>query len=164
MSDDDFYNTPKMICQGKIIQPCALGVGDRNSTNTHQRSTKPFASDFSPERTIPRHLEPKSFNEDKTSDSKLTIPDPNELLVLREKCAEQEAITRRCIKAREEQITNNFEEKQELLRQIAALKKKNEMAASVGQLEIVGQVEQPRLQEKKLSQNLDINQEGPVIQ
>ena len=43
-------------------------------------------------------------------------------------------------------------------------KKKNEIAASVGQLEIVGQVEQLRLQEQKILQNQDIKQEGLVIQ
>ena len=34
----------------------------------------------------------------------------------------------------------------------------------VEQPKIVGQVEQLRLQEEMLSKNLDINQEGPVIQ
>ena len=57
-----------------------------------------------------------------------------------------------------------YEEKQELLRWIVSLKKKNEIAASVGQPKIVGQVEQLRVQEKKLLQNLDTNQEGPMIQ
>ena len=110
---------------------------------------------------MPRHLKPESFNEDKTSESELTVPDPNEFLVLREKCAEQETDNRKCLKAREEQITKYFEEKQELLRQISVLKKQNEMAEQPG---IVGQVEQLRLQEAMLSQNLNINQGDPVIQ
>ena len=40
----------------------------------------------------------------------------------------------------------------------------NEVVASVGQPKIVGQVEKLRLQEQKLLQNQDINQEGPMIQ
>ena len=89
-----------MMCQGKIVQPHALGVGDRNSTNTCQHSINPFESDYSPERIVPRHLELESFNEDKTSDSELNAPDPNELLVLREKCVEQEANNRKFLKVR----------------------------------------------------------------
>ena len=142
LSDDEFYNTPEMICQGRIVQTCALDMGDRNSMNTCQHSTNPFESDYSLERIIPRHLEPEIFNEDKTFDSELIVPDPNELLVLREKCVEQEANIRRCRKAKEEKITRHVKEKHELLRQIAFLKKQKETAEK---LAIVGQVEQLRL-------------------
>ena len=72
--------------------------------------------DSSAERIRPSYLEPKSFNEDKTSGSELIVPDPNELQILREKCAEQEAIDRIFLKIREKIITKNYEEKQELLR------------------------------------------------
>ena len=136
-------------------------MGDRNSMNTCQCSTNPFESDYSPERIAPRHLEPERFNEDKTSDSELTVPNPNELLILREKCAEQEAENRQRLKARDEEITKHFEEKQELLGRIAFLKKQKETTEQLG---IVGQVEQLRLQEAILSQNLGINQEVHVIQ
>jgi len=79
LSDDEFYNTPEMIGQGKNVQPRVLGIGDRNSINTRQRSTNPFEADCSPERLIPKHLEPESFNDVKTSSSEFTIPDFNEI-------------------------------------------------------------------------------------
>ena len=148
LSNDEFYNTPEMICQGRIVQACALDMGDRNSMNTHQRSTNPFDSDFSPRKMVSRHLEPESFNEYKTSDSELTVPDPNELLILRERCAEQEAENRQRLKARDEEITRHFEEKQELLRRIAFLKEQKKTAEPPG---IVTQVEQLRLQEAMLT-------------
>ena len=67
--------------------------------------------DYSPKRVRSKYLEPKFFNEDKTSGSKLTIRDPNEIQILREKFAEQEAIDRIFLKGREEIITKNYEEK-----------------------------------------------------
>ena len=82
---------------------------------------------------------------------------------MRAQLVEQEAIDRRFQKERKEKIMKAYEEK-ELLRRIAALKKKNEITTSAWQLEIVGQVEQLKLQEKKLIKNQDTNQEGPVIQ
>ena len=78
LSNDNFYNTPKMICQEKFVQPPALSMGDRNSNNLFQCSTNPFMSDYSPEKVRPKHLEPESFNDEKTSSSKFTVPDPNE--------------------------------------------------------------------------------------
>ena len=79
----------------------------------------------------PRHLEPKSFSDDKTSSSDFTIPDPDEIEVLRRQLAEQEAIDRRLHKEREENIMKAFEEKQTFLRRIAALKQKNRVNTGV---------------------------------
>ena len=116
LSDDEFYNTSKMISQGRGVQPYVLGMGDRNSTNTCQHSKNRFESDYSPERPIPKHLEPKSFNDVKTSGSEFTIPDSDEIQILEAECAEQEAIKRRKQQAREELIKKNHEKKLELLR------------------------------------------------
>ena len=57
-----------------------------------------------------------------------------------------------------------YEEKKESLRQIVCLKKKNEIVASAWQPEIVGQVEQLRMQEKSMMEAQRENLEGPVIQ
>ena len=65
---------------------------------------------------------------------------------------------------REDQIMKNYEEKQDLLRRIATLKKMNEVAASAWQPEISGQVEQLKMKEKKLLDTDNINLEGPVVQ
>ena len=90
--------------------------------------------------------------------------DPDENEILRIQFSKQQAIHRRIQKERKEIIMKTYEEKQELLRWITALKKKNEIATSARQPEIVSQVEQLRLQEQKLLQNQDTNQEGLVIQ
>ena len=92
LSDDEFYNTQELIGQGRSVQPYMLVMGDRNSMNTRQRSTNPFESDYSPERPIPKHLEPESFNDVKTSGSEFTVPDFDEIRILEVECAEQESI------------------------------------------------------------------------
>ena len=116
LSGDEFYNTPKVIGQGRSVQPCMLGMGDRNSTNTRQNSTNPFESNYSPERSIPKRLELESFNDVKTSGSEFTVPDSDEIHILEAECAEQEAIKRRKQQAREELIQKHREKKLELTR------------------------------------------------
>ena len=54
---------------------------------------------------------------------------------------------KRLQKEREENIVKAFEEKKILLRRIATLQQKNEVATSAWQPEIIGQVEQLRTQE-----------------
>lgn len=48
LSDDDFYNTSKEICQEKIMQSHTFGLEGRTSNNIFQLSTNPFMSDYSP--------------------------------------------------------------------------------------------------------------------
>lgn len=121
--------------------------GDKNSNNIFQRSTNPFISDYSLEKVRPKHLELESFNDEKTSSSKFTVLDANENEILRVQLAKKEAIDRRFQKEGEEKIMKAYEEKQELLRKIAALMKKNEIAASAWQPKIMGLVEKLRMQE-----------------
>lgn len=116
LSDDDFYNTLEMICQEKIVQPHVFSLEDRTSNNLFHLSTNLFMSDYSPKKVRCRHLEPESFNDEKTSGSKFTITDPNENGNLKAQLAEQEAINRGFQKEREEVITKEYEEKKELLR------------------------------------------------
>ena len=100
--------------------------------------------DYLPRKVRPKNLEPKSFNDEKTSSSKFTFPNPNENEILRIQLAEKEAIDRRFQKEREEKIMKSYEEKKQLHRGIDALKKKkkkNEIVASAWQPKIVGQVE-----------------------
>ena len=85
---------------------------DRTSNNLFQCSTNPFMSDYSPEKVGPRHLEPKSFNDEKTFGSKFSIPDLDENENLKAHLAKKEAINRRFYKEREEVIMKNYEEKQ----------------------------------------------------
>lgn len=61
LSNDDFYNTPKIICQEKVVQPHALTLGDRNNNDLFQHSRNPFMSDYSPKRERLKHLELESF-------------------------------------------------------------------------------------------------------
>ena len=100
---------------------------------------------YSPEKVRPKHLEPESFNDEKTSSSEFTIPDPKENEILRIQLAQQEAIDRRFQKEREKKIMKAYEEKQELLRKIVSLKKKNEITASAWKPKIASQVEQLKL-------------------
>ena len=116
LSDDDFYNTPEMICQEKVVQLCPLSLGDGNRNNLFQYSTNPFMSNYSPRKVRPKHLEPESFNDEKTTNSKFMVPDPNENEILRIQLVEQEATDRSFQKEREEKIMKAYEEKQELLR------------------------------------------------
>ena len=94
----------------------ALSLDDRNSNNLFQCSTNPFMSDYSPKKVRPKHLEPESFNDEKTSSFEFTIPNPDESDILRIQLAKQEAIDRRFQKEREEKIMKAYEEKQELLK------------------------------------------------
>ena len=139
-----------MVCHKKVVQPPIFSLENRTRNNIFQHSTNPFSSDYSPEKVRPRHLEPESFNDEKTSGSEFTIPDPDENEILRAQLAKQEVIDKRFQKEREEVITKNYEENKELLRRNAALKKKNEIAASAWQPEIVLQVEHLKRQEQKL--------------
>ena len=66
------------------------------------------------------HLDPESFNDGKTTSSEFTIPDPNEIEVLRMQVAKEEAIKRKFQKEREEKVIKAYEEKQDLLRRVAA--------------------------------------------
>ena len=152
LSDDEFYTTSEMTCQGKGVQPRGSGVGDRNSTNTRQRSTNPFESDYSPERQIPNYLELENFNDAKTSGSDFTVPDSDEIQILEAQCAEQEAIRRKRQQVRDELIRKNHEKKLELKRRLASLRRDNEAKINDEPLEIMGEVEQLKLQEQKLLQ------------
>ena len=67
--------------------------------------------DSSLKRTRSRHLEPKSYSDERTSSSNFIIPDPNEIDLLRMQLVEKEAIDRRSQKEREENIMKSFEEK-----------------------------------------------------
>ena len=78
--------------------------------------------DYSPKKVSSKNLEPESFNDEKTSSSKFTIPDPDENEILRMQLAGKEAINRKFQKEREEN--------KELLGWIFALKKKNEISAN----------------------------------
>ena len=115
-------------------------------------------------RARPRHLEPESLSDDKTSSSDFTIPNPDDIETLRMQLAEQEAIDRRLQKEREEKIMKAFEEKKTLLRRIAALKQKNEVATGVVQPEIIDQVEQLRTQEQRLLGSQTQKKGDPVVQ
>ena len=121
-------------------------------------------SDSSLKGTRPRHLEPKSFSDDKTSSSDFTILDQDEIEILRRQLVEQEAIDRRLQKEREEKIMKAFQEKQTLLKRIAALKQKNEVATGVLQPEIIDKVEQLRTQEQRLLGNQTQNRGDLVVQ
>lgn len=116
LSDDDFYNTPKMIFQEKVEQPHTLSLDDRHSNNIFQHSTNSFMSDYSLERLRRKHLETEIFNDEKTSSFEFTIPYPDENEILRMQLAEKEAFDRKFQKEREENIMKSYEEKQELLR------------------------------------------------
>ena len=65
------------------MQLHALSLDERNSNNLFQHSTNPFMLDYSPKKVRPEHLEPESFNDEKTSSSKFTIPNPDENEILR---------------------------------------------------------------------------------
>ena len=67
----------------------------RSLDNSFQYSKSPPMSDSSLKGVRPRHLEPESFSDDKTSSSKFTIPNPDEIEILRRQLAKQEAIDRR---------------------------------------------------------------------
>lgn len=84
--------------------------------------------------------------------------------MLRAQLAKKEAVSKRFRKEREEKVMKAYQEKQELLRQIVALKKENEIAANSRQPKMVEQVEQPKRQEQKLLETQKMNLQGPVIQ
>ena len=67
--------------------------------------------DYSPKKVRPKHLDLESFNEDKTSNSEVIVPDSKEIQTLREQLVEQEAIDRIFQKEREEKIMKSYEEK-----------------------------------------------------
>ena len=61
-------------------------------------------------------------------------------------------------------IRKNHEKKLELTRRLASLRRDNEATINDEPPEIVGEVEQLKLQEKKLLQARNVSQEGPVMQ
>ena len=95
------------------MQPSMFGREGRASNNLFQHSTNPFASDFSPEEVRPRHLDPESYNDEKTTGSEFTIPDPDENEILRAQLAKKEATNKRFRKEKEERVMKVYQEKQE---------------------------------------------------
>lgn len=98
----------------------------------------PFLSNYSQEEVRPRHVDPESFNDEKTASFEFTIPDPDEIKILKMQLVEKEAINKKFQKEREEKIMKSYEEKHDLLRRISALKKKNVIATNAWQPEIIG--------------------------
>ena len=111
LSGDDFFSTPKVICQETVRQKNTPNLDKRNSNNLFQWSTNPFLSDFSQEEVGPKHLDPESFNDEKTASSEFTIPDLDEIEILRMQLVEQESINKKLQKEGEERIIKAFEEK-----------------------------------------------------
>ena len=116
LSDDNFFNTPEMLYREKFVQQEMLSLDARNNNNLFQHSRNPFLLDLSPKKIIPRHLEPESCTDAKTSSYEFTIPNLNEMDLLRMQLTDEEFIDRRLQKEREESIIKAFEEKQTILR------------------------------------------------
>ena len=116
LSDDDFFDTPQVLYQERIVQQDISNLDARNLDKYFQYGKSPPMSDSSLKGARPRNLEPESFSDDKTSSSNFTIHDLDEIETLRRQLAEQEAIDRRLQKEREENIVKALEEKQTLLK------------------------------------------------
>ena len=83
LSDDDFFDTPQVLYQERIVPQDTSNLSERSLENSFQYEKGPPMSDSSLERARPRHLEPESLSDDKTSSSDFTIPDPDEIETLR---------------------------------------------------------------------------------
>ena len=95
LSKEDYFSTPKVVYQDKVMQPYAPNLGAKSSNDLFPESRNPTMIDHSPERIRPRHLEPKIFYDGKTSSSKFTIPDSDENENLKMHLVEQENIDRK---------------------------------------------------------------------
>ena len=77
------------------MQEDISNLNNRGLDNSLQHRKILTMSDSSLKRIRPRHLEPKSFSDDKTSSLDFIVPDPKDIDFLRMQLVEQEAIDRR---------------------------------------------------------------------
>ena len=93
--EDDFFDTPQVLYQERVLQQDTSNLNDRDHDNPLQHKKGPPMLDSSLKRTRSRHLELECYSDERISSSDFTIPDPNEIDLLRMQLAEKEAIDKR---------------------------------------------------------------------
>ena len=83
LSEDDYFHTPKVLYQEKVMHQDAPNLNDKNSDKLFKHIKNPLMFDPPLEKTRSKHLEPESCSDERTTSSNFTILDPNEMDFLR---------------------------------------------------------------------------------